>query len=223
MKILSIDTSSDTCSVSVLENNAVIKELLLDNGKTHSENLMPLVQELFIEANISLEQIDLIACNKGPGSFTGIRIGIATAKALAEVLNIPVIGVSSLDCLAHNVESPTNNICTLINANNNQVYFSIYNKDYSRITDYLADDIETVLPIATKYENITFVGDGAKAHKDLLQSTFKNCTFNENNVQHSFNIGICAFDLFNKGFVENADTVLPMYLKKSQAERLKQI
>lgn len=223
MKILSIDTSSNLCSVAILEDNQTIEELIIDDNKTHSQNLMPLIQNLFVKSNIGLPSINLIACNKGPGSFTGIRIGIATAKAIAEVANIPVIGISSLDCLAYNVPNATGVICSLIDANNNQVYCAIFDKNYNLISKYLADDISNIISILKNYDDITFVGTGSVNYKDTLYNIFSNAKFSTNNNQHSANIGKCAFEKYKSGYTENADSILPMYLRKSQAERMKEL
>lgn len=223
MKILSIDTSSNLCSVSLLEDSQTIEELLIDDNKTHSENLMPLIQNLFVKSNVGLPNIDLIACNKGPGSFTGIRIGIATAKAIAEVANIPVIGISSLDCLAYNVHNPTGVICSIIDANNNQVYCGIFDANYNLLSEYMADDISNIISTLKQYTDITFVGTGSINYKDILSNNFPSAKFSTNNNQHSANVGKCAFKKFKAGYTENADTVLPMYLRKSQAERMKEL
>lgn len=223
MKILSIDTSSNLCSVALLEDNQTIQELMIDDNKTHSQNLMPLIQDLFVKSNIGLSEIDLIACNKGPGSFTGIRIGIATAKAIAEVANIPVIGISSLDCLAYNVPNATGVICSLIDANNNQVYSAIFDKNYNLISEYLADDVSNIASSLNNYSDITFVGTGSINYKDILININSNIKFSTNNNQHSANVGKCAFEKYKNGYTENADTVLPMYLRKSQAERMKEL
>lgn len=151
------------------------------------------------------------------GSFTGIRIGISTIKAIAEVLQIPVVSCSSLEGLAYNIIQPTKTICSLIDARNNQVYCGIFNSEYNLINEYLADDINNILPILQKYNDIFFVGDGVVTHKNLLVGNFCN-----DNELHSKNIGICAYKKFKNGFSENSDSVSPMYLRKSQAERMKQ-
>lgn len=155
----------------------------------------------------------------GLGSFTGIRIGISSVKAIAESLNIPVIDVSSLEALAYNIETKnTKTICSLIDARNNQVYCGIFDKNYNILEDYLADDINNVLKIVSKYKDINFVGDGAVFHKDLLNIQ----NFNYDNFIHSKNIGKCAFKKLKNNNIKTADTIVPLYLRKSQAERMKQ-
>ncbi len=125
MKILAIDTSSKNAAVAILENQNTIIELNNDDEKTHSQKLMPMIDEAFKRSNMSLDDINLISCCLGPGSFTGVRIGIATAKAFSDSKNIPTFGVSSLEALAHNLNQD-GLICGLINANNGNVYAGIF-------------------------------------------------------------------------------------------------
>lgn len=214
MIILAISTSSNNASVSLLENNTCIKELNIINEKTHSEKLMPLIDELFTATGFDLSKVGLIACDNGPGSFTGLRIGIATVKALAEVKGIPVIGISSLDALSYNV-SNSDYICSLIDARNNQVYCAIFNKNHNLISDYIADDINSLTPIFKKYNNIAFVGDGFNTHKDLLcqAETYDS-------IIYSKNIGLCAYKKFLEGHSTTPDLLSVMYLRQSQAERM---
>ena len=215
MLTLAISTSSKTCSVALLEDDKPIKELNIDNLKTHSENLVPLIDELLKTVNKKVSEIDLIACDVGPGSFTGIRIGISTAKAIAEVNQIPVVSCTSLEGLSYNVEA--NTICSLIDARNNQVYCGIFDENHQLIKDYLADDINEILKTLPNNE-ICFVGDGAVLHQELLKGTFSK----DNNI-HAQNIGICGFNKFKEGKTETADSIVPMYLRKSQAERMKEL
>lgn len=153
-----------------------------------------------------------------PGSFTGIRIGISTVKAIAESLNIPVIAVSSLEGLAYNITN-SEYICSLIDARNNQVYCGIFDSNYNLLQPYIADDINTAFQEIIKYQNITFVGDGSITHKDLLSIN----NFKSDNLLHAKNINLCAFNKFNAGNVLNADSIFPMYLRKSQAERMRNL
>ena len=127
MKILAIDTSSKNAAVAILENQNTIIELNNDDEKTHSQKLMPMIDEAFKKSNLSLDDINLIICCLGPGSFTGVRIGIATAKAFADSKNIPTVGVSSLEALAHNLNQD-GLICSLINANNGNKNIATKNK-----------------------------------------------------------------------------------------------
>ncbi len=121
MKILAIDTASKICSVAILENDDIIDEVNLDNGQTHSENLMPMVAKILEKNHVTLADFELLSCCIGPGSFTGIRIGVASVKAMAEVAKLPVIGVNSLETLAKLDTSPKLKI-SLIDARNHQVY-----------------------------------------------------------------------------------------------------
>ena len=222
MKILAIDTSSSICSTALLENNNLIDENNLNDGKTHSENLMPLIDELLKRNNLKIQDINLICCCPGPGSFTGIRIGVATIKAFAEVLNIKIASVTSLESLARNVES--NIPCTivsLIDARNNQVYCGIFDEKYQKEEEFLADDINVIINIIKKYENIICVGNGAVLHKNLLENSISNIRFSNNNLQSASSLGKLGFEKYNRNDLVTADTFLPIYLRKSQAERLK--
>lgn len=220
MKILSIDTSSSNCATAILEDDKLIDENSLNNGKTHSENLMPLVAELLNRNNLELKDIDLIAVSVGPGSFTGIRIGIASIKPIAEIHNIPVAAVTSLETIARIDETERNKI-SLIDCKNNQVYLGIFDKNYDLIEDYKADDINNLLEILKKYENSVLVGDGAKLHKELLEKNIKGAVVLEDSLQTAENTGKIGYKKFLNKNLENADTIMPLYLRKSQAERLK--
>lgn len=210
MKILCVDTSSKLCSVAILENTNLIKKIELNNGLTHSESLMPLIQKIFEDCNLSLKDIDLLVSNIGPGSFTGIRIGIATVKAFSDSLNIPCVGISSLEVLAYNI-STDGLICSTIDCKNDNCYFALYelkNGNYKVLETPTSENISNVLDLLnTKYENknITFVGDGIKENSI-------------SNYLDSFNLGIAGFNKFISNN-KKGEEILPMYLKKPQAER----
>ena len=200
MKILSIDTSSKICTVCIYEDNNVLIELNNDDERTHSQKLMPMIQKAFESVNLTLNDINLIACAKGPGSFTGIRIGIATAKAFSDVKKIPVVGVTSLEGLAYNLGS-SGLICSLIDAKNNNVYYGLFEFENNELKNTFilsSDNIENVITyidtLQTNYSSISFIGDGAYLYKNLivskLSNKFNNITFAEDtkNLANSISI-----------------------------------
>ena len=223
MKILSIETSSDICAVCILEDKTKIKEITLSKGRTHSETLLPIINQIFTETNITLDDIDLLVCDIGPGSFTGIRIGVSTIKAFIDSKKIPSIGISSLETLAYNV-STEGIICPIIDAKNNQVYTCIYNLHnnvYTLEHEPFTDDISVILNLLKeKNTNITFVGDGIKIYQQQINNAFKDyklsINFSENNDLNAYNLGIAGY---NKFINNEICDVLPLYLKKPQAER----
>lgn len=220
MKILAIDTSSSICSTAILDDEVLIDKNELNNGRTHSENLMPLIDELLKRNNITVKDINLLACSVGPGSFTGIRIGVASIKAIAEVLKIKVAGVTSLETLAKNVKY-ADTIVSLIDARNNQVYCGIFDRKCNKKEEYIADDINEVIKNLKKYDKITFVGSGAVLHKDLLKEELENVKFSDLNEQSAENVGKIGYKKYLENDLCDADSILPIYLRKSQAERLK--
>lgn len=183
MKILGIDTSSKRCTVCILEDNNVIIELHSDDEKTHSQTLMPLIDEMFKKTNLSLIDIDMLACCVGPGSFTGVRIGISTAKAFADVYNFKTVGVSSLEGLAYNIKddisllhtssaaktgsSPESSkdckdytnqnisliICSLIDAKNENVYYGLFDENYNKIEELSTCSIDELIDKLKKLVN----------------------------------------------------------------------
>lgn len=217
MKILSIDTASNLCTVAILEDNQCKEEIIVDDARNHSEKIMPVIEEAFSKTNLKLTDMDLIVCDKGPGSFTGIRIGVGTVLAFQDSLNIPCIGISSLESLAYNVEN-SGIICSLIDAKNNNVYFGLFEKKttYKKIEEFSFKTIYEAISILEKYNNITFVGDGSVTYKELLKSKFSNCIFCNKNNLSSFSLGLAGLNAYKN----NIDTsLMPLYLRKSQAER----
>lgn len=210
MKILCIDTSSKLCSVAILENTTLINKLELDNGLTHSETLMPLIKNLLESCNLSLTDIDLLVSDVGPGSFTGIRIGVATCKAFSDSLNIPCVGISSLEVLAYNIKND-GIICSTIDCKNDNCYFALYKLQdgiYNVLEEPCAKSVDEVLDLLKKQysdKTIKFVGDG-------IPSKSTNCYLNVENL------GIAGY----KKFINTHNTgeeLLPLYLKKPQAQK----
>lgn len=236
MKTLAIDTSSQRCSVCIAEDNNILVNLFNDDEKTHSVKLMPMINEAFSKTGLTLDDISLLSCAVGPGSFTGVRIGVATIKAFADVKKIPVAGISSLELLAYNVReiALTSNalVCSLIDAKNQNVYCGIYSfiEDSCRQEAIFADTINTTIDkiheIMSKsensnFDNIIFVGDASKNYYEMLSSSFKNCSFasDEQNIQSGVSLAKAGLTRFVIGQYGDSSSIFPIYLKKSQAER----
>ncbi len=225
MKILSVDTSSAICSVALLEDTNVLKELYIDDANTHSTKLMPLIDELLNSLNITIKDIDLFACGIGPGSFTGIRIGVSTIKAFADVTNKPVIGVTSLEALAFAVKDD-GFICPLIDAKHDNLYFGLFeykNSEYIKLSDFLFENINNIIDfVKNKNNKIIFVGNGSILFRNMIESNlgnkayFLDTTIFEKHTATA--IGKIAFNRFNKGLFSNSNSLIPLYIKKSNAE-----
>lgn len=220
MKILSIDTSSNICGVALLEDEILIKEISLDNGLTHSESLMPTIDQIFKETNLSIKDIDLLVVDKGPGSFTGIRIGTATVMAFSDSLDITACGISSLEALAYNIETD-GIICSLIDAKNSNCYFGLYelkNGEYTILRPLVAHHIDEIINwLKPRFKQITFVGTGAIENQALLLEQFPDCIISENPNLSAYKLGLAGLKSYKTGCYEN---VKPLYLRKSQAERM---
>ena len=230
MKILAVDTSSKNCSVAIVEvyenkNYNIIAFENSDDEKTHSQKLMPIVDKVFKEHNLTLKDMDLLACCVGPGSFTGIRIGIATMKAFADVTNIKTVSVTSLESLSYNIEED-GIIIPIIDCKNNNVYSAIFSREnntYKQIGENIADNIDNAIRLYkanVENKNITFVGDGSILYKDLLTSSLSNkLIFSNKNTQSSISLAKCAYDKYLEGLYGDSNNLSPLYLRKSQAER----
>ena len=211
MKNLCIDTSSSLCSVSIFEDYKLINKVELNNSLTHSETLMPLIQKILKDSSLSLNEINLIIVDIGPGSFTGIRIGIATAKAFSDSLGIPCVGVSSLEVLAYNAKED-GIICSSIDCKNDNSYFAIYSKRNDEIKLLVEpqcmsnSEIENMLNLKFSNTNIQFIGNGIYSN-DLV------------GFLKIENLGIAGLKKY-KDESSNKDELLPLYIKKPQAQIL---
>ena len=211
MKILSIDSSSKVCSVAALEDTDVIIQKHVEDEKTHSQKLMPMVDELLKACNLSLKDFDLYACCTGPGSFTGVRIGVSTVKAFNDVTGIPISSVSSLESLAYNTldsnfRDKSNLVCSVIDAKNDNVYYGLFERigeNFEICEELNAKNIGEMIEALKKYHSSTilFVGDGAEKHQYTLTKHFKKSTFVEDkyNVQTAVSIGKAGFYHYKKG------------------------
>ena len=171
MIVLSIDSSSKVATVAILKDDVLLGEYILNDKREHSVILMPLIENLLKECNLSIDDIDGYVVSKGPGSFTGLRIGMATIKGMSFGNNKPYISISSLDAL-YNLISFNGIICPIMDALRENVYTALYknnNDSLEKIMDYTALDIdELVNLLKDKNEEVIFVGDGLYKHKKYI-------------------------------------------------------
>lgn len=225
MNILSVDSSSKVATVALLNDDMVIGEYILNNKREHSTILMDLIQNMLTECNMSIDDIDGYVVSKGPGSFTGLRIGMATIKGMSFGNNKPYISVSSLDALAYNVISFNGIICPIMDALRENVYTCLYkrngNDELEHLIDYCALDLDELLGLLKeKNEDVIFVGDGVNKHKDYITNNFPNAHFAPNhlNIVRASSLGELGLQLLSRGVFDDCNSA-PLYLKKPQAER----
>lgn len=235
MKILALDSSGLVASVAVVEDDTLIAENTIHYKKTHSQTLLPMLQSVKEMIELDLESIDAIAISAGPGSFTGLRIGSATAKGLGLALNKPIIEVPTLAGLAYNLYGTTQLICPIMDARRNQVYTGIYafvgqdnpglNNCYQLqvMKEQSAVDISNIVEILNSMgREVIFLGDGVPVFKETIKETLQvpfcfapaHC-----NRQRASSVAALAEIYFQEGRYVNARDHQPEYLRLSQAER----
>ncbi len=226
MKILAVDSSSLVASVALVEDEVLLGEITLNYKKKHSEKLVPMIQQLLEHIELTPDNIDLFAAATGPGSFTGLRIGIMTVKSMAYAVDKPVAGVTTLDALAYNVHHFDGIICPIIDARNNQVYSALYRYGgtLENISGYMADDISIIISMINNYgSNVVFVGDAVWLHKDrIIRQLGGKAKFVPGNltVPRASSVAHLAYKKALRNETMKSFDLVPFYLRKSQAERM---
>ena len=223
MKILGIDSSAKSASAAITDGDKVLGCFYTNTGLTHSQTLMPMIESLLKYSNTSLDDIDLIAVNKGPGSFTGVRIGVAAAKGIADVKKIPVYGASTLESMAYNLIDTDCVACCVMDARCNQVYnalFDITGGRITRLSSDSADSIEKVTDVLKKYKKIKFfVGDGAEiCYNKLNGDSDIRIAAPSDRFQSAVGVCFCAMNAPHDQYIDSA-LLVPEYLRLPQAER----
>lgn len=226
MKILAIDSSGMTASCAIAQEDRILAEFNVNNKKTHSQTLLPMIDTIknILEADIN--EIDAVAISKGPGSFTGLRIGSATAKGIALAIDKPVIEISSLETMAYQIFGTDAVICPLMDARRSQVYTSLfeYRDDvFGRISDDEPMDIlELIAKVNALGRKVVFLGDGVPVYsKTIAQNIEVSYLFAPafQNRQRAAALAILAFEYAKRNEFTDPDMHRPEYLRLSQAER----
>lgn len=224
MIILSVDSSSKVATAALMKDGNLLGEINLNDKREHSVILMTIIQQLLEANDLTISDIDGYVVSKGPGSFTGLRIGMATIKGLSFGSNKPYVSISSLDALALSVANFDGIICPIMDALRNSVYTCLYkssNGKLEKLIDYSALDIDELLElIKSKNEKVIFIGDGLDKNKDYLIENCPDCYFPPNhlNLVRASSLGELGSELLKNGEFDDPNST-PFYLKKPQAER----
>lgn len=216
MKILGIDTSSSSLSVAVMDDDLLKGEFTLNHKLTHSEQMMPLLDSLLSHLELKMSDIDLIGVSVGPGSFTGIRIGVAAANAMAMALDIPVVGISSLEAMAYTAGETAYTIVSTFDAQRDRFYFNAYRFENSELKALEAEDVlekEDLIKKLESYDKVLLLGDAVFINEELPLNVKKA----KRAVRYVRASSVC--ELAHRNYLlGKTGFAVPVYLRKSQAE-----
>ena len=227
MKILALETSAKAVSAAISEDGKLLASGYQDTGLTHSRTLMPIVEHLLKNTGLSLSEIDAFAVSNGPGSFTGIRIGVSAAKGLAFGAEKPLVGVSTLEAMANNVAFSDGLIIRAMDARRNQIYNALFSAENGVLTRLVPDraiSLEDLgRELADDFRPKTVVGDGARLCFDALTAAGIACRLAPPHLimQNAMSVALAAEPLVAAGKAADAQALEPVYLRPAQADRLR--
>jgi len=225
MKILSLDSATESATCAVLEDDRLLGEITFNYEKQHSVILMPIIDTLLKSLKLTINSLDGFVVSKGPGSFTGLRIGTATIKGLSQGTGKPFVGVSSLDALAYNLAYTSGIICPILDALRGNVYTALYkfvDTKLNIISEYMVISIDDLISLLNKQgQSVCFIGDAVPKFKERLSTDLKDSKFAPThlNLVKSSSLGELGLNLLKSGVSDDLYTFAPFYLRKSQAER----
>ncbi|MFQ5900157.1 MAG: tRNA (adenosine(37)-N6)-threonylcarbamoyltransferase complex dimerization subunit type 1 TsaB [Thermodesulfobacteriota bacterium] len=222
MNVLGIDVSTSSGSVAILKDEGLIAEQTLNVKKTHSETILPSIKGILEESGLDFVDIDFFAVTIGPGSFTGLRVGLSTVKGLGWTLNKPVIGVSTLLALTCNARDSSLRVCPVMNARKNEVYTALFRVDGAKIVREMNDTvIKPELLIERLKGEVLFIGDGIKVYRKYLERYSKGITrFAHQALWNIRAYEVCrlALEAFRQGEGKRAEEMSIHYIRPSEAE-----
>ena len=231
MIILAVDTTSKSGGVALAKDETLLGELVFNTGETHSKHLMAMIDHLLQMTGITAKDINGLAVSAGPGSFTGLRIGISVVKGLAAALGIPVCGVSSLLTLAGQAAYASIPICPMMDARRKEIYTSLYMPLAGTLTEMMPEKAESpknalIRVMERHHGSVLFIGDGAVLYKDVIVSHMQDAACFapfELNLIRPGTIARIAFSHFESGDTEKGDLLKPVYIRSSDAKLPKNI
>lgn len=223
MKILALDSTAQVATVALCEDEKLLGEYTVNNGNTHSETLLPMVESVLRLFGIRATDVDLFACSSGPGSFTGVRIGAATLKGLAFGMDTPCVGVSTLEAIAENAVLYRGLICPVMNARRSQVYCALFRSDGERLTRLMPDAALSIAELdellAAYGEAVAFCGDGYDVTVPVLTKTQSIPLPERLRHQSAYSVAQVALRHYLEGEYTTDAGLAVTYLRPSQAER----
>lgn len=224
MKILAVDTTATAASVAVLNDGKLLSESFTNTGLTHSQTLMPMIDNTVKGANIDIKDIDFFAVNNGPGSFTGVRIGVAAIKGMAQMLGKPCVEISTLESLAYNlIDNNCVAVCAM-DARCQQVYTASFYCDGNSVTRLCDDEAIAISDLEERLVNykktVIFVGDGAMLCYNYYKDRLPCSVISEGRRhQKALSVALAATLKIEKGETVSANELMPSYLRLPQAQR----
>lgn len=226
MYVLALETSAKAASCALMSDGALVAEFFTNAGLTHSQTIMPMTQSLLDHARVSINDIDIFAVSVGPGSFTGLRIGISAAKGMAVAAGKPCAPVPTLEALAHNLADFPGYVVPVMDARREQVYAAVFKGDGHGLARVFPDDALAVTDLSEKLKTlapapIILVGDGAELCHRLIADKLPGLLIASENIRHQRASSVCAVaqKLAQNGGLVTAEELSPVYLRLPQAER----
>ena len=225
MRILAIDTTAAPVSVALMSDGRLLGELYLNIKTTHSQTLMPLVSQLLRSTETDISEIDVFAVNAGPGSFTGVRIGVSSIKGMTMTLDKPCAAVSTLESMAHCMPYPSGIVCAVMDARCNQVYNALFRLDKGSVKRLVPDRALLIDELYTELlqydEPVYLVGDGAELCYKAFSEKNRNIVLAPQNIrfQHAYGTAVAAMEMVSKNELISSKELMPFYLRLPQAER----
>ena len=225
MKVLAVDTSANVATAAICDEGRLICESILNHKKTHSEKIMPMIDELLKDSETDIHDIDLFAVANGPGSFTGLRIGVSTVKGLAHAAGKPIVGISTLAGLAYNLFDVDGIIAPIMDARRSQVYNALYRFENGILIEKeppRAIALSDCLAELQSEQKVYFLGDGTAVYeKEIAKALGERAVIAPMtaSLQRASSIAALALMKAKEGYVDDYQTLMPFYLRKPQAER----
>ncbi len=223
MNILSFDTSTKAASIALLKEDTLVGEIFINDKRTHSQKLMPMLESLFKLSDITMDDIDILAVCIGPGSFTGLRIAMATVKAMAHAKNLKIVAINSLESLAFNVSNSNKKIIPILDAQGKKLYTASYKFIDGEISEISPIEVKEIDELVEKIkecgEDVIMLGEGLDKCKDQFNMDLVEIASPDKNVSKASSIACLAKIKYERNIdIHNCYDIVPMYIRKSQAE-----